>query len=163
MSRLLQMALLWGLALAQPAWAEHLHSQSVGPAEHGVLAPLQERRDGLPRERQHEPRTGAERWSQENDGERDRLERWNALTPEERAGLRQRYQRFRQLPPEQQDKVRGSFDWFQSLPAERKRALVEQWRRLTPEQRQKVLPSYVPRRQDNGRRDHSTGRRGPGR
>ncbi len=56
---------------------------------------------------------------------RERLERWKAMPPEERARIRERYHQWKELSPEEQERIRERHRRWRELPEERRRYLKE--------------------------------------
>ncbi len=66
-------------------------------------------------------------------------QRWEKMTPEQRARTRARYEHFKQLPPEEQARIRERYEHFRQLPPEQRQELREQWNKMSPEDRRKAL------------------------
>ncbi|MEW6327598.1 MAG: DUF3106 domain-containing protein [Thermodesulfobacteriota bacterium] len=65
-------------------------------------------------------------------------QRWQRLSPEERARLKERYGEYQKLAPEERERLRRNFERFRSLPPEEKERLRERyrfWQSLPPEGR----------------------------
>jgi hypothetical protein len=63
------------------------------------------------------------------------------MPPEQRQLVRQRFQQYKALPPERQQQVRESFNRFRQMPPERRMQLRQQWRQMSPEQRNHAVQS----------------------
>ena len=91
--------------------------------------------------------------------DRDAMDRWQRMTPQEREELRERYRRWQNLSPAEKQRLRKKFEawhrlspeeraaarrnferWQKFTPAERERLRErwERWRRLPPEQREQI-------------------------
>lgn len=78
-------------------------------------------------------------------------QRWQRLSPKERARLKERYEDYQKLPTEERERLRRNFERFRSLPPEEKEHLRKRyrfWRSLPPEERRSL-------------RRHQRGREGP--
>lgn len=65
-------------------------------------------------------------------------QRWQRLSPEERARLKERYEEYQKLPPEERERLRRNFERFRSLPPEEKEHLRKRyrfWQSLPPEEK----------------------------
>ena len=74
---------------------------------------------------------------------RKRIERWNAMTPEQKDGVRQRDEvvRLRAMPPEQQERSMANDPRFLQLPPARQQGIrrnLEAWNAMSPEQQDVV-------------------------
>jgi len=68
-------------------------------------------------------------------------DRYQSLSPEERARLRERYRQWESLPPEKQQDLRRRMDRFKELPPDERELLRkrhEQWQELPPQERQSI-------------------------
>ncbi len=61
---------------------------------------------------------------------RERLERFNSLPPEQQERLRQRWAMFHRLPPDRQQKVRRDMRALYEMEPERRRAMVREFAEL---------------------------------
>jgi hypothetical protein len=61
---------------------------------------------------------------------RDQIARFNSLPEKEQQRLRDRYRRLQQLPPEKQEAVRRELRQFNETPPERRRVLAREMRQL---------------------------------
>jgi hypothetical protein len=64
------------------------------------------------------------------DSDRDRLERWQRMTPQEKQELRDRFQRWQNLPPEQKEELKRKLETWRNLPPEQKATIrrnFERW------------------------------------
>jgi hypothetical protein len=67
--------------------------------------------------------------------------RYESLSPEEKARLRERYRQWESLPPEKQQDLRRRMDRLKELPPgdrELLRKRHEQWQELPPQERQRI-------------------------
>lgn len=58
------------------------------------------------------------------------------MSPDDQQRLRDRFQRFRELPPDKREAIRNARQWFRSLPPEERRDMRQQWKNMSPEERQ---------------------------
>ncbi len=132
--RLLALGLLFAgtSALAQsspaplPAWDELTPQQ-----REALVAPLRDRWNREPDER---PRM------------LERAQRWQAMTPEQRAQARHGMKRFEGMNPDQRRQARALYGRMQGLTPEQRAELREQWKKMTPEQREAWMQQHAPRR-----------------
>ncbi|MDD5450930.1 MAG: DUF3106 domain-containing protein [Desulfovibrionales bacterium] len=78
-------------------------------------------------------------------------QRWQRLSPEERARLKERYGEYQKLPTEEKERLRRNFERFRSLSPEEKERLRERhrlWQSLPPEEKRSL-------------RRHQSGQEGP--
>lgn len=66
---------------------------------------------------------------------REGEQRWRKMTPEQREQARERYEHFKQLPADEQARIRERYEHFNQLPPEQRKALREQWNKMSPEER----------------------------
>jgi hypothetical protein len=103
-------------------WYESLNRPKTSPSE----APKTTRLGGRP----WQGSPGGQNW-----------DRYDSLSPEDRARLRERYQQWESLPPEKQQDLRRRMDRFKELPPDDRELLRkrhEQWRELPPQDRQRI-------------------------
>jgi hypothetical protein len=65
-------------------------------------------------------------------------QRWQRLSPKERARLKERYEEYQKLPPEERERLHRNFERFRSLPPEEKERLRKRyrfWQSLPPEEK----------------------------
>ncbi|QLQ26936.1 MAG: DUF3106 domain-containing protein [Pseudoxanthomonas sp.] len=108
-----------------PAW-EKLTPQQ----REALIAPLRDRWNREPEDR---PRM------------MERAQRWQALSPEQRAQARHGMKRFEGMSPEQRRQARALYGRMKELTPEQ-RALRDQWKKMTPEQREAWMQENAPRR-----------------
>lgn len=68
-------------------------------------------------------------------------DRYESLSPEEKARLRERYRQWESLPPEKQQDLRRRMDRLKELPPDDRELLRkrhEQWQELPPQERQRL-------------------------
>jgi predicted Fe-S protein YdhL (DUF1289 family) len=99
-----------------PAWDQ------LSPAQRDlVIAPLRDRWNADPKVRtrlfQH-------------------AQRWQQLTPEQRARMRHGLGKWEHMDPQQRETMRALFHRMRDLTPAQRTALREQWRAMTPQQRQ---------------------------
>jgi hypothetical protein len=73
--------------------------------------------------------------------EREALERWQRLTPQEQNELRERYQRWKNLPPAEKDDLNRKMESWRKLPEDEKTTIrrnFERWRDLPADQRERL-------------------------
>ncbi|MDP2992497.1 MAG: DUF3106 domain-containing protein [Deltaproteobacteria bacterium] len=77
----------------------------------------------------------------ERTGEEAKWQRWQRLSPDERARLKERYEEYQKLPPEERERLRRNFERFRSLPPEEKERLRKRyrfWQSLPPEEKRSL-------------------------
>ena len=75
---------------------------------------------------------------------RERLRKWNAMTPQQKQKFRQREAIFQSLSPEQRKEARSVFPQWRALPPARRQAVMQAFRHardLPPAQRARFLAS----------------------
>ncbi|WP_225591013.1 DUF3106 domain-containing protein [Pseudoxanthomonas sp. PXM03] len=96
-----------------------------------------------------------DRWNREPD-ERGRMmeraQRWQALTPEQRAQARHGMKRFEGMSPDQRRQARALYGRMKTLTPEQRAELREQWKKMTPEQREAWMRDNAPPPRDRDRR-----------
>ncbi|MBL8256901.1 MAG: DUF3106 domain-containing protein [Pseudoxanthomonas mexicana] len=97
-----------------------------------------------------------DRWNREPD-QRDRMleraQRWQAMTPEQRAQAHHGMKRFEDMNPDQRREARALYGHMKALTPERRDALREQWKKMTPAQREAWMRENAPPRdRDRDRR-----------
>jgi len=96
-----------------------------------------------------------DRWNREPDERArmlERAQRWQALTPEQRAQARHGMKRFENMNPEQRRQARALYGHMKTLTPEQRDALREQWKKMTPEQREAWIRDNAPPRGERDRR-----------
>ena len=74
-----------------------------------------------------------------------RLDRWNALSPEERQHIRARWEEFKKLPLADQDRLKKAYQRFMALPPERRdiiKANFERYQKLSKEAQERVAKLF---------------------
>ena len=69
------------------------------------------------------------------------LERWQRMTPEEKQEVRERFQRWKNMPPAEKEELQKKFENWRRMPPEEKATAqrnFERWQKLTPEQRERL-------------------------
>lgn len=138
----LNIILLCGGSLT--AWAEAdfpgVPWKQLSQPEQQLLQKFNQDWDQLPADRQERLRNGARQWSNMNPEERteahQRFQEWRQMSPDDQQRLRERFQRFRELPPEKRDAIRNARQWYRSLPQEKQHEMRQQWKNMSPEERQ---------------------------
>lgn len=98
-----------------PAWDQ------LTPAQREqLIAPVRDRWNSQPEERQRML---------------ERSQRWQQMTPEQRQRARHGMQRWEHMNPEQREQMRALYGKMRGLDETQRKALKEQWRAMTPEQR----------------------------
>lgn len=101
---------------SMPAW------EQLTPAQQAMLiAPVRERWNANPDER-------ARLY--------ERARRWQEMTPEQRQRARHGMKRWQHMDPQQRARARVLFRKMRELPPERRQALREEWKAMTPAQRE---------------------------
>jgi ABC-type transporter MlaC component len=67
---------------------------------------------------------------------------WRTMTPEQRRAAHDGMKRWSNLSPEQRDHARALFQQMRTMDPDQRRALREQWRSMTPEQRQAWIDAH---------------------
>ncbi len=127
------LSLLWsGQALAQssapatlPEWDKLTPQQ-----RETLIAPLRDHWNSDPRGRQRMLEHG---------------QRWQQMTPEQRAQARRGMKRFEGMNPEQRERARALFSRMRDMSPQQRDQLREQWKRMTPEQRRTWLQQNPPK------------------
>jgi hypothetical protein len=86
-----------------------------------------------------------ERWNAEPTGRTRMLEhakRWQTMTPEQRRAAHDGMRRWSHLNPEQREHARALFERMRGMDPDARRAFREQWRAMTPEQRDAWLDQH---------------------
>ena len=90
-----------------------------------------------------------ERWNRSPPEDRremlDHARRWQSMTPEQREHARHGMKRWRGMPPEKREEARALFDHMRDLPESERKAMVERWKVMTPEQRKAWLDTHPPK------------------
>jgi hypothetical protein len=89
-----------------------------------------------------------ERWNAEPAARTRMLEhakRWQTMTPEQRKAAHDGMRRWSHLNPEQREHARALYERMRGMDPDARRALRDQWRTMTPEQRDAWLEQHPPR------------------
>lgn len=90
-----------------------------------------------------------DRWNRESE-ERPRMleraQRWQSMSPEQRAQARHGMKRFEGMNPEQRRQARALYGRMKELTPEQRTALRDEWKKMTPEQRDAWMKDNAPRR-----------------
>ncbi|MCR6663038.1 MAG: DUF3106 domain-containing protein [Luteimonas sp.] len=90
-----------------------------------------------------------ERWNSSTQDKRhhmlDHAARWQSMTPAERERARHGERRWRDMPPERREQARALFEHMRTLPEAERKAMVERWKAMTPEQRKAWMDANPPR------------------
>ena len=79
-----------------------------------------------------------DRWNQDPEARGrmlERAQRWGALTPEQRGHARHGMERWQQMSPAQRVEARALYGRMRGMDPDARKALREQWRTMTAEQR----------------------------
>lgn len=96
-----------------------------------------------------------DRWDREPEDRArmlERAQRWQAMTPEQRAQARHGQKRFEDMNPEQRRQARALYGHMKRLTPEQRDTLREQWKKMTPEQREAWMRDNAPPPRDRDRR-----------
>lgn len=119
---LLAVAPLFAMARAPGADATLPEWDQLSAAQREALvAPMRQRWNDHPEKRRH-MLSHAERWQEMEPGQRDRARRGA--------------ERWRQMDPARREALRALYAHMKTLPEAEREALREQWKSMTPEQRQ---------------------------
>jgi hypothetical protein len=111
---------------ALPAW-----DQLTPQQRDLLLAPVRERwNNSPPAKRQHML---------------DHAQRWQAMTPEQRKHARHGMKRWRDMPPEKREQARALFEHLQTLPEAERKAMVQRWKAMGPDERKAWVDAHPPR------------------
>ena len=90
-----------------------------------------------------------ERWNRSEPDRRahmlEHARRWHAMTPEQREHARHGMKRWRNLPPEKRHQARALFEHTRAMPEAERRAMIQRWKAMTPEQRKAWVEAHPPR------------------
>ena len=96
-----------------------------------------------------------ERWNRSEPDRRahmlEHARRWHAMTPEQREHARHGMKRWRDLPPEKREQARALFEHTRAMPEAERRALIQRWKAMTPEQRKSWVEAHPPQAQERTR------------
>ncbi|MGO4778632.1 DUF3106 domain-containing protein, partial [Lysobacter sp. 2RAB21] len=111
-------------AVNLPSWDQLSQAQ-----REQLIAPMRDRWNSSPEER---PRM------------LEHARRWQQMTPEERQDARRGMKRWEHLNPEERGQMRALFGHMRGLDDNARRALMEKWRTMTPEQRRAWVQANPP-------------------
>lgn len=133
-------------ALAAPVWA-------APPSANAANLPAWEQLSQAQREQLIAPMR--DRWNSSPD-ERQRMfdhaRRWQQMTPDERQDARRGMKRWEHLNPEERGQMRALYGKMRGLDDVSRRALMEKWRTMTPEQRRAWVQANPPPPKPDGPR-----------
>lgn len=96
-----------------------------------------------------------DRWNKDPEGRErmlERAQRWSALTPEQRGHARHGMERWQHMSPAQRVEARALYSKMRGMDPAARKALREQWRTMTPQQRKTwVEANPAPDRSDRPR------------
>ncbi len=75
----------------------------------------------------------------------DHARRWQSMTPEQREHARHGMKRWRGMPPEKREEARALFEHIRPLPDAERKAMLERWKAMTPEQRKAWVEAHPPK------------------
>lgn len=75
----------------------------------------------------------------------DHAVRWQSMTPAERERARHGERRWRDMSPERRQEARALFEHMKSLPEAERKAMVDRWKAMTPDQRKAWIEAHPPR------------------
>jgi hypothetical protein len=96
-----------------------------------------------------------DRWNREPEDRArmlERAQRWQAMTPEQRAQARHGMKRFEDMSPGQRREARALYGHMKTLTPEQRETLREQWKKMTPAQRDAWIRDNAPPPRDRDRR-----------
>ena len=130
------------LVCCAPAFAQ---DKPAKPAPTGPTPPAWEQLSAAERDLLIAPIR--ERWNAEPAGRTRMLEhakRWQTMTPEQRKAAHDGMRRWSHLNPEQREHARAMYARMRGKDPQARRALSDQWRTMTPEQRDTWLEQHPP-------------------
>ncbi|RXR04397.1 DUF3106 domain-containing protein [Pseudoxanthomonas composti] len=92
-----------------------------------------------------------EHWNNEPDKRArmlERAERWQRMTPQQREQARKGMERYEKMSPAEREQARAVFERTRDMDREARHRFRDQWRDMTPEQRQAWIQAHPPVRQD---------------
>ena len=96
-----------------------------------------------------------ERWNRSAPEKRahmlEHARRWQSMSPAERERARHGMKRWRDLPPEKRDQAQALFEHTRGLPEAERKAMIERWKTMTPEQRKAWTEAHPPSDRDSSR------------
>jgi len=96
-----------------------------------------------------------ERWNRSAPDKRahmlEHARRWQSMTPEQRENARHGIRRWRELPPEKRQQAQALFEHSRGLPEAERKALMQRWKEMTPEQRKAWVQAHPPRTHERPR------------
>ncbi len=90
-----------------------------------------------------------ERWNRSDADKRahmlEHARRWHSMSPEQREHARHGMKRWRDLPPEKRHQARALFEHTRAMPEADRKAMIQRWKAMTPEQRKAWVDAHPPR------------------
>ena len=130
-----------------------LAASAQAPAPGGTPLPAWEQLSADQRETLLAP--VRERWNRSPPERRAQLlehaRRWQAMSPEQREHARDGMRRWRDLPPDKRHQAQALFEHSRTLPAEERKALMQRWKAMNPEQRKAWVEAHPPRERPDPR------------
>lgn len=118
-------------------------------AQQAAPAPLPAWEQLTPQQRELLLAPVRDRWNRSEPDERvrmlDHANRWQSMTPEQRDRARHGMKRWRGMPPERRVEARALFEHMRTLPEDERKAMVERWKQMTPEQRKAWVDAHPPK------------------
>lgn len=88
-----------------------------------------------------------DRWNQDPDNRHRMLnhaQRWSSMTPQQREQARRGMRRFEKMSPQQRQQTRALYQQMRKLDKSQREQLREQWKKMTPGQRQEWVKQHPP-------------------
>ena len=131
--------------LALPAFAQQKPAPATAPpASTQPAPPAWEQLSNADRETLIAPLR--DRWNSADADKRQHMlahaREWRTMTPEQRRAAHDGMKRWSNLSPEQRDHARALFQQMRTMDPDQRRALREQWRSMTPEERKAWIDAH---------------------
>ena len=131
-------------AAALPAW-----DQLSAEQRELLLGPVRDRWNRSAPEDRRDMLDHARRWQsmtpEQRERARDGHKRWKGMSPEQREHARHGMKRWRGMPPEKREEARALFEHIRPLPDAERKAMLERWKAMTPEQRKAWVEAHPPK------------------
>ncbi len=89
-----------------------------------------------------------DRWNREPEERArmlERAQRWQSMSPEQRRQARHGMKRFESMSPDQRKQARALYGRMRELTPEQRNVLREQWKTMTPAQREEWMRTHAPK------------------
>lgn len=89
-----------------------------------------------------------ERWNSDPEQRSRMLEhaqRWSTMTPDQRRQAHRGMRRFEGMSPRQREEARALYEYMVKLSPEERERLRDEWKRMSPEQRQAWVQKHAPK------------------